>query len=216
MCLAGFGGSCRQCSFLFFIVEDMVCLVCMLPSPWPATSLRCVHHRWPVAFSVPFREGLPDKCGFRRWSYSPWRLESIVYRLPQIIQVGHSSEEGEGRGGTAQSVRGNVSRSLSVHARIPAKRVVCGLIPPPKGTMDMEDSQTSQHDIDVELSKGFVPPSVHQREQLAKHSSDSYTYHSPIPTAIADSPDIPCVLGVDEAGRGPVLGNNPPRQFGNG
>jgi len=73
--------------------------------------------------------------------------------------------------------------------------------------MDTDDSQTSLPDSDVEVSKGFVPPSVHQREQLSKHSSDSYTYHSPIPTAIAGNPDIPCILGVDEAGRGPVLGN---------
>lgn len=76
--------------------------------------------------------------------------------------------------------------------------------------MDIEESQTSLHDIDVELSKGFVPPSVAQREQLSTHSSSSYTYHSPIPKALVDNLDVPCILGVDEAGRGPVLGTPTP------
>ena len=100
---------------------------------------------------------------------------------------------------------GNVGRS-------PGKRVCVQMS---QESMDIEDSQTSLPDTDVELSKGFVPPSVLQREQLSKHSSDSYTYHSPIPTAIAANPDVPCILGVDEAGRGPVLGNTP-ETIGNG
>ena len=67
--------------------------------------------------------------------------------------------------------------------------------------MDVTESQD-----DVELSKGFTPPSVSQRETLAKCSSDSYTYHSPLPQTLLDDISQPCVLGVDEAGRGPVLG----------
>lgn len=35
--------------------------------------------------------------------------------------------------------------------------------------------------------------------------SDSYTYASPVPQSLIDSKE-PCVLGVDEAGRGPCLG----------
>lgn len=35
--------------------------------------------------------------------------------------------------------------------------------------------------------------------------SDSYTYTSPVPQCLIDSKE-PCVLGVDEAGRGPCLG----------
>jgi ribonuclease H2 subunit A len=71
--------------------------------------------------------------------------------------------------------------------------------------MDDEDSQALRN-VDIELSKGFVPPSVSEKQQLAKHSSESYTYHSPLPQAIVQDPSQPCVLGVDEAGRGPVLG----------
>lgn len=36
-------------------------------------------------------------------------------------------------------------------------------------------------------------------------SGESYTYHSPIPEAILNDHG-PVILGVDEAGRGPVLG----------
>lgn len=71
--------------------------------------------------------------------------------------------------------------------------------------MDITDSQ-AETQVDVELSKGFTPPSVSQRETLAKYTSNSYTYHSPLPQTFLDDISQPCILGVDEAGRGPVLG----------
>lgn len=49
----------------------------------------------------------------------------------------------------------------------------------------------------------FIPPSLHSGD-LDIH--DSFTYLSSIPSSVAQDISAPCILGVDEAGRGPVLG----------
>ncbi len=53
----------------------------------------------------------------------------------------------------------------------------------------------------------FIAPSIHAQEIFA---GTSYTHHTPIPEAIAKDLSTECVLGVDEAGRGPVLGPQSP------
>ncbi|KAI1428485.1 ribonuclease H2 subunit A [Xylaria sp. FL1777] len=62
--------------------------------------------------------------------------------------------------------------------------------------------------LETPVAGVFVPPSVHHDETIR---GESYTHFSPVPPSLAanesdPSTGVPCVLGVDEAGRGPVLG----------
>ncbi|ORY01500.1 ribonuclease HI large subunit [Clohesyomyces aquaticus] len=68
-----------------------------------------------------------------------------------------------------------------------------------------EDVQMDPQEIEEETSSSdvFMAPSIIKPDILA---GNSYTHHSPIPTQISEDMSKECVLGVDEAGRGPVLG----------
>ncbi|KAL8969192.1 MAG: hypothetical protein Q9197_004469 [Variospora fuerteventurae] len=75
--------------------------------------------------------------------------------------------------------------------------------------MEEADSQDLSQDISQDISQDtpadhvFIAPSIHENEILR---GISYTHHAPIPSRIQGDLSTECVLGVDEAGRGPVLG----------
>ncbi|KAK5688107.1 hypothetical protein LTS10_000085 [Elasticomyces elasticus] len=68
----------------------------------------------------------------------------------------------------------------------------------------MDDQTESQNFAEEAPIEGvFIPPSIHNGRVLA---GESYTHISAVPATIATDMSTECVLGVDEAGRGPVLG----------
>ena len=66
-----------------------------------------------------------------------------------------------------------------------------------------ENPTTENLATETPASNVFIPPSIHQSPLLA---GESYTHHTPLPSTLSSDPSTPCVLGIDEAGRGPVLG----------
>jgi ribonuclease H2 subunit A len=69
----------------------------------------------------------------------------------------------------------------------------------------MEEVEMDTQEIEQETPPEgvFVAPSIHRTDDLA---GKSYSHFSDIPKLIADDMAKEFVLGVDEAGRGPVLG----------
>lgn len=69
----------------------------------------------------------------------------------------------------------------------------------------LEDVEMDTQEIEQETPPDnvFVAPSIYESDIL---TGKSYSHFSPIPQQIADDMSTECVLGVDEAGRGPVLG----------
>lgn len=67
----------------------------------------------------------------------------------------------------------------------------------------MGDAEAQGISQETPIGDVFIPPSINERAILA---GQSYTHQSPIPQTVIENLSIECVLGVDEAGRGPVLG----------
>lgn len=72
---------------------------------------------------------------------------------------------------------------------------------------DIDSQGVALQDIvlDAPAQDVFIAPSIHEQAILA---GASYTHHSPISEIVTQDPSTECILGVDEAGRGPVLGNS--------
>lgn len=65
----------------------------------------------------------------------------------------------------------------------------------------LEDAQDPA--LETPVDGVFIPPSIDKAQII---NGASYTHHSAVPPLLAGDDSIECVLGVDEAGRGPVLG----------
>ncbi|KAK5159162.1 hypothetical protein LTR04_005018 [Oleoguttula sp. CCFEE 6159] len=78
---------------------------------------------------------------------------------------------------------------------------------PPHPTYEtvMDEQMEDAADVAQETPRDdvFMPPSIDKAKILAGRS---YSHFTPIPSTIAADMSTECVLGVDEAGRGPVLG----------
>lgn len=72
-------------------------------------------------------------------------------------------------------------------------------------TNTMDEQMEDVPDIAQETppDHAFIPPSIDSPRILA---GETCTHYCSIPQALIEDMSIPCVLGVDEAGRGPVLG----------
>ena len=68
----------------------------------------------------------------------------------------------------------------------------------------MENLESPEVAQETPVKDVFIAPSINEKEILLGRS---YTYHSPIPEIMTEKLATECVLGIDEAGRGPVLGN---------
>ena len=99
------------------------------------------------------------------------------------------------------SLTSSVKHHSSAYQSLVAMEPTCPIITMEESQEDHAESQTLAQETPAE--DVFIAPSIHENSIL---SGESYTHHCAIPQSIAEDMSIECVLGVDEAGRGPVLG----------
>jgi ribonuclease H2 subunit A len=74
----------------------------------------------------------------------------------------------------------------------------------PEDSEQEGEGKDEKEEEDQQLAAAaFVPPSIDAARIV---SGESYSHYSPIPDALAKASATECILGIDEAGRGPVLG----------
>ena len=62
---------------------------------------------------------------------------------------------------------------------------------------------TADAALETPLTETFRPPSI---DSNRLEEGASYSHYSALPGAVCADTSTECVLGIDEAGRGPVLG----------
>jgi ribonuclease H2 subunit A len=70
-------------------------------------------------------------------------------------------------------------------------------------SIDEQTLDTQQIEDETPTEDVFCPPSINGSQIL---NGFSYSHFSGMPDVLQRDPTIECVMGVDEAGRGPVLG----------
>jgi len=70
-------------------------------------------------------------------------------------------------------------------------------------SQDIANIESQDIALETPVDDVFRAPSIYSSDIL---NGSSYSHYSPIPENISNDMSSECVLGVDEAGRGPVLG----------